>query len=84
MCRKCASAARFNSQESQESHLAGLPAYGHIFRLGVATHAEQHPPRGIGVMSANEAFAAGFVGQVAIKWALMPIFHSRRSRLPGT
>jgi hypothetical protein len=30
------------------------------------------------------AFAAGFLGQVAIKWALMPIFHSRRIRLPGT
>lgn len=27
------------------------------------------------------AFAAGFLGQVAIKWALMPIFQSRRLRV---
>jgi hypothetical protein len=32
-----------------------------IFGLGVATHAEQDPPRGIGVRSANKAFATGFV-----------------------
>jgi hypothetical protein len=29
------------------------------------------------------AFAAGFLGQVAIKWALMPIFQSRRIRVPA-
>ena len=61
-CAGSVLAPRASTPKSPKNHTSPVSRRtGHIFRLGVATHAEQHPPRGIGVMSANEAFAAGFV-----------------------